>query len=1248
VNSVQRSSKIGPGKRIFAWLLVILLAGAAAAAAIAHELSTTLAAMIVAVAAAAGVVVPWILASLQRQEDASLDRRRDEKEAEARLKRKADERLRRVRALALDWPLSFGDVQPEDLGVTPSAKAQSYAKNDDKTGYVRRDIDDDDLISAFSAHRFIVVAGPSKAGKSRTAFEVASEAFAEDLLLVPALRPEDAPEALRELFGELDVMADAHRRVVVWLDDIQRYVRFRALDASLLRKWRTHDPPVVIVATIRDTELAKLQEDERTVLSRAKRVTLPARLSDAELVRAAEIYPGEDFTRGIGVQMVDAPRLIETFELAATSQPQAYALISAAVDWQRATSNESISADELFELARLQDYRHSAGDGTLFRDADLERALRWSLTRLPSGVSLLYESDDKGERFSVFDYLIDYAGGRVEEHRGRRAVPPGIWEAALSRLDAADCAAVGFSAQYFQAWDVARRAWTKAQEDDESACEAGVFLGILQNQLGESVVAKETLEAALVNDTSTHPLDALTRTVGLANLAVAQMNRGEMGEASDTAARAVATAEEEGSNPAALAAALNAQGVVSLTSRQPGALQLVERSANLIDENFADNDLLLGESLLMLSRALASEGSLASAEEAAERALAVYDGAVGLDTIWGATVLVARGNVRRLRGSYEDAVSDLERARAIQEAVWDGEHPNIGLTMQLLGRCELALGDLPTARASVERSVRLLENAFSPNNPECIASLHLLGVIKQELGDYAAAKSDLQRAVQLEEVAEDAEHLTLSYMLHDLGRAERGLGELSTARGSFERALAIKEKTLESGDEQIAVTLYQLAEVRYELGEYAQSGAEYQRTLAIEEANLGGRDISVAYTLHMLGSVQRALGELSSAKTNTRRALAIKEEILGPDDIQVAYSLDLLALLDRDLDELAEAKTALGRALAIKESAPEHGGFGVGLTLSFRGSVNLKLAEISQAEDDLDRAVELLVEANGDTDSNLFRPLQDRATLFAAGGQPDRAKEYWEWAIAARRFDAEDSAAGSILEALKPIVAGREPEALPGIANAPPPLESMLAEQRRQVFECRRRIVEGVDVRALLGPSLEAILDKLLTTHLDGVVWDISALEERLAKMSLRDAVPREELAAYDRRSMIGAVQAGLARRWDLREAELGEGLVRALERFLLAQVLDKSWAEYRGAAAQCVRDHGDGNGDGIAARLDTELCDAVWGAFFGLLFSVQVSVEDSARKAPSPPRTYVQPGTWTGTTKRPPEAQISSRSRLR
>jgi len=99
---------------------------------------------------------------------------------------------------------TVGDVPPYGIiGVSPS----KYLERDPDPPYVRRDIDER-LDDALVEQRFLVVVGPSKAGKSRSAFEAMRRLVPTSTLVVPFGSLRSLAELIRD--PPFDVGGAAH------------------------------------------------------------------------------------------------------------------------------------------------------------------------------------------------------------------------------------------------------------------------------------------------------------------------------------------------------------------------------------------------------------------------------------------------------------------------------------------------------------------------------------------------------------------------------------------------------------------------------------------------------------------------------------------------------------------------------------------------------------------------------------------------------------------------------------------------------------------------------------------------------------------------------------------------------------------------------------------------------------------------------------------------------------------------------
>jgi cellulose synthase operon protein C len=506
------------------WTVVVT---ATALAAIAVAAQRDLAGLALAAAiAAAGVaaLVPELLAWLRERETAG----------------EAHERT--IEELLVRWPLTASTASPTEVGVPESKIANQYQRGGDRAPYVPRD-HDDRLRQALAEHSFVLVVGPSKVGKSRTAFEVLraqSSGLGQRPLLVPQ-RPSDNRQALRDLAELRSSLGLGPQRAVLWLDDVDEFLRAGALTATSLGRWRNEEPRTVVLATIREGALADLralesQESTRAgatigkaigeVLDQANQVPLEAKLSADELQRAHQLYPDQDFRRGIGTRLIDAARLVDRLRTGRARCPEGVAVARAAADWRRAGITRRITREDLSALFKL--YLEPA----VASQVVLDRGLHWALEPLDSGAALL-RTEGEGSSYEAYDYIVDFLEGRTLEGDQREVVPPRAWAEFIARVGTHDLVAVGYAA-YTQPdaplLDVAERAWSKAthSREPDAAALASFYLGALCTRTERLTEAEAAYRRAIGSD---HPDAAPLAAVNLGVLLEGQAGRDSEAEA---------------------------------------------------------------------------------------------------------------------------------------------------------------------------------------------------------------------------------------------------------------------------------------------------------------------------------------------------------------------------------------------------------------------------------------------------------------------------------------------------------------------------------------------------------------------------------------------------------------------------------------------------------------------------------------------------------------------------------------------
>jgi len=198
----------------------------------------------------------------------------------------------------------------------------------------------------------VVISGPSKAGKSRTALEVAAGTLRDAWLLSPK-----SADAVAMLAKPWPPRGLGDGPCIIWIDDIEVCAHGqRGLNLDAMRAFEKWKRPVIVLATqggkgLALSESSGFREIVGDLLARYPPLQLNPILDKDELQGVREMYPAavERVAReGLGEFMIAAPRLIDRLRNGDSAAGRAIAL--AAIDCRRAGLLRPLSVVQLNEL----------------------------------------------------------------------------------------------------------------------------------------------------------------------------------------------------------------------------------------------------------------------------------------------------------------------------------------------------------------------------------------------------------------------------------------------------------------------------------------------------------------------------------------------------------------------------------------------------------------------------------------------------------------------------------------------------------------------------------------------------------------------------------------------------------------------------------------------------------------------------------------------------------------------------------
>jgi preprotein translocase subunit SecA len=186
--------------------------------------------------------------------------------------------------------------------------------------------------------------------------------------------------------------------------------------------------------------------------------------------------------------------------------------------------------------------------------------------------------------------------------------------------------------------------------------------------------------------------------------------------------------------------------------------------------------------------------------------------------------------------------------------------------------------------------------------------------------------------------------------------------------------------------------------------------------------------------------------------------------------------------------------------------------------------------------------------------------------------------------------------------------------------------DDVMNEQRRVVYKYRREILEGRDISENARDELEGVIERLVDEYTVGDIledWDLEELETQLRQIwPVGIEVGTLAPETVDREQLKDALDEDAMSAYDEREEQLGEELMRYLERSILLQVIDNRWREHlfdMDYLREGIHLRGFAQIDPLVAyknegyQMFQELMHGIWDEFSKLVFRAEIEVQPGA-----------------------------------
>ena len=182
--------------------------------------------------------------------------------------------------------------------------------------------------------------------------------------------------------------------------------------------------------------------------------------------------------------------------------------------------------------------------------------------------------------------------------------------------------------------------------------------------------------------------------------------------------------------------------------------------------------------------------------------------------------------------------------------------------------------------------------------------------------------------------------------------------------------------------------------------------------------------------------------------------------------------------------------------------------------------------------------------------------------------------------------------------------------------------DDVMNQQREIIYEYRDRILEGQDMSEIAREQIADAIERIGREYMAGEYqedWEVDALFDQLGQIYDVSYEVDDVKEGTDRETLVTQLREDVIQAYDERENELGDELMRALERFMLLQIIDERWREHlhdMDYLREGIHLRGFAQIDPLVAYKNegfdmfTELMNNIWDEFARYVFNVEVQVQ--------------------------------------
>src|SRR3954463_942405 len=183
--------------------------------------------------------------------------------------------------------------------------------------------------------------------------------------------------------------------------------------------------------------------------------------------------------------------------------------------------------------------------------------------------------------------------------------------------------------------------------------------------------------------------------------------------------------------------------------------------------------------------------------------------------------------------------------------------------------------------------------------------------------------------------------------------------------------------------------------------------------------------------------------------------------------------------------------------------------------------------------------------------------------------------------------------------------------------------DDVMNEQREVIYGYRNRVLDGEDISETAKGQISDAIERMAEEYLPGDFveeWDLDEFFTQLEQLYPTGLAGEDfDPNSVTKPELLGELRDDIVKAYEEREEELGEELMRGLERFILLQIIDERWREHlhdMDYMREGIHLRGFAQEDPLVAykneayNMFGALIQSIWEEFARYVFNVEIEIE--------------------------------------